>query len=149
MRRKVKKLLLLCNNFPINHFSNPQSRRRKNVFNITWNQSLYPKLRIFANFIWFQCRAHVRSWSNKTERVIYLTQLHRQHRHKLWTLYFYFNFPPFLSQYIPLRFKYPKWANKRYIVQNQIFYKLFLTLNRRPLCKRSDLGHVMWYVTRV
>ena len=148
--RKLEKLLHLCNNFPINHFFNPQSRRRKNVFNISWNQSLCPKLRIFANFIWFQRRAHVRSWSNKTESVIYLKQLHRQHRHRLWTLYFCFNFPPFfLSQYIPLRFKYPKWANKRYIVQNQILYKLFLTLNRRPLWKRSDPGHVMWYVTHV
>ena len=93
--RKLEKLLHLCNNFPINHFFNPQSRRRKNVFNISWNQSLCPKLRIFANFIWFQRRAHVRSWSNKTESVIYLKQLHRQHRHRLWTLYFCFNFPPF------------------------------------------------------
>ena len=46
-------------------------------------------------------------------------------------------FPLFLAQYIPLRLKNPKWANKRYIVQNQIFYKFFLTLNRRPFWKRS------------
>ena len=59
------------------------------------------------------------------------------------------NFPLFLSEYSPLRLKNPEWANKRYIVQNQIFYKRFLTLNRRPLWKRSDSGQVIWYVTRV
>ena len=34
-------------------------------------------------------------------------------------------------------------------MQNQIFYKFFLTLNRRPFWKRSDSVHLMWYVTRV
>ena len=35
------------------------------------------------------------------------------------------HFPLFLSRYIPLRLKNTEWANKRYIVQNQIFYNFF------------------------
>ena len=31
-------------------------------------------------------------------------------------------FPFFMSQYISLRLKNPNWANKRYIMQNQISY---------------------------
>ena len=49
----------------------------------------------------------------------------------------------FLSQYFQLRLKNPNWANKRYVVRNQIFYKFFVMLNRRPFWKRSDSGHVM------
>ena len=38
------------------------------------------------------------------------------------------SFPFFMFQYIPLRLKNPEWANKRYIVQNQISYNFFWPL---------------------
>ena len=59
-------------------------------------------------------------------------------------------FPLFLFyQYILFELKNPKWANKKHFVQKQIFYEFFSMLNWRPFWKRSDPGHVMWYVTRV
>ena len=54
----------------------------------------------------------------------------------------------FLSQYISLRWKNPKLANKRYIVRNQIFYKFFWRLidghfeNVRIQVTWCDTSHV-------
>ena len=55
----------------------------------------------------------------------------------------------FLSQYIPLRLKNPKWANLTIYCAKPNFLQIFLTLNRRPFWKRFDSGRVMWYVTHV